>query len=51
MFPKCTDANNYDSKTNFKKDLINYLESYKDALVREWIEHVKSHDMTSAKFV
>ena len=40
----------FDSKTNFKKDMISYLEAYKDgAALKNWIEIVKQHDMTSAK--
>ena len=40
----------FDSKTNFKKDLINYLDSYRDPTIREWGEIVKKHDMTNAKY-
>ena len=39
----------HDSKTNFKKYLVMYLEYYKEARLSEWIERVKNHDMTSAK--
>jgi hypothetical protein len=39
----------FDSKTNFKKDLINYLDSYRDSTLRDWSEIVKKHDMTNAK--
>ncbi len=53
LFPKCADNTElmkFDSKTNFKKDMISYLESYKDGVaLKNWIEIVKQHDMTSAK--
>lgn len=38
-----------DSKTNFKQYLIMYLEHYNKPELNEWIQHVKSHDMKSAK--
>lgn len=39
----------YDSKTKFKSYLITYLEYYKEDKLNDWINHIKSHDMSSAK--
>ena len=53
MFPKIDgekiNPNKFDSKTNFKKYLIVYLESYNDKHLNEWIDQIKKHDMSSAK--
>ena len=38
-----------DSKTNFKQYLIMYLEHYNKPELNEWIQHIKMHDMKSAK--
>lgn len=58
VFPKVPDSkstkasNNdpFDSKTKFKSYLLMYLEYYKEDKLNDWINHIKSHDMSSAKY-
>lgn len=38
-----------DSATRFKQDLMEYLSAYKAYQLRDWIEHISKHDMSSAK--
>lgn len=40
----------YDSETNFKKDLLYYLESYKLPVLQPWIEKVTNADFTKVKY-
>ena len=59
LFPKISSNENlqrssidqliYDSKTKFKIYLTTYLENYKEEKLKEWINHIKEHDMSSAK--
>jgi hypothetical protein len=39
----------YDSKTNFKKYLMTYLEYYNEKKLNYWINNIKLHDTTKAK--
>lgn len=44
-------ANDYcDSETNFKRDLLYYLESYKLPVLQPWIDRVKSADFREVKY-
>ncbi|XP_069772013.1 tyrosyl-DNA phosphodiesterase 1 isoform X2 [Narcine bancroftii] len=36
-----------ESATSFKRDLIDYLASYRSVGLNEWIDHVKLHDLSS----
>lgn len=38
-----------DSVTNFKKDLLQYVQAYKRPELTEWIKILQKHDMSSAK--
>ncbi|XP_041069779.1 tyrosyl-DNA phosphodiesterase 1 isoform X1 [Carcharodon carcharias] len=38
-----------ESMTNFKRDLIDYLTSYRSAGLGEWIAHVKQHDLSETR--
>lgn len=38
-----------DSETNFKKDLLKYLENYNLPIVQPWIEKVKNADFREIK--
>jgi hypothetical protein len=55
LFPKLSDEeskhamSSFDSRTNFKKYLVMYLESYKDDKLNEWINRIKCHNTKSAK--
>ncbi|CAH1792376.1 unnamed protein product [Owenia fusiformis] len=50
MFPKCKTASDAkDSSTNFKQDLIQYMEAYRTPHFKSWLEKIKLHDMSSAK--
>lgn len=54
LFPKLKkedNKSNYtkgDSPTNFKKDLLEYIASYKAYQLKEWQQHIADHDMSSA---
>ncbi|XP_013392782.1 tyrosyl-DNA phosphodiesterase 1 [Lingula anatina] len=51
LFPKLDkgEASAGDSDTHFKKDLLEYLSAYKLNGLKEWQEHIKQHNMSSAK--
>lgn len=55
LFPRIDKANastnlkTTDSKTNFKQYLIMYLDHYKKSELNAWIDHIKDHDMKTAK--
>lgn len=56
MFPQInasdlTKVNLYDSKTKFKQYLLTYLEHYNEHKLNDWMDRIKKHDMSSAKFV
>lgn len=54
MFPKIASSgasSSGDSATNFKRDLIQYLNAYKARQVNEWVEIIRGHDMSQAKQV
>uniref|UniRef100_UPI00398F3E44 tyrosyl-DNA phosphodiesterase 1 isoform X2 n=1 Tax=Pristiophorus japonicus TaxID=55135 RepID=UPI00398F3E44 len=38
-----------ESVTNFKRDLIDYLTSYRSAGLSEWIAHIKQHDLSETR--
>ncbi|XP_067894350.1 tyrosyl-DNA phosphodiesterase 1 [Heterodontus francisci] len=38
-----------ESRTNFKRDLIDYLTSYRSAGIGEWITHIKQHDLSETR--
>lgn len=40
---------NTDSKTNFKKYLMMYLEHYENTQLKEWSKKIADYDMKSAK--
>lgn len=54
--PSCPTLNedsksaNGDSPTNFKNDLLHYLESYALQILRPWIEKIKNADMSLIKY-
>ena len=39
----------FDSKTSFKKDLIDYLIAYNRKELKEWIKIIHQHDFTPCK--
>jgi hypothetical protein len=39
-----------DSKTKFKAYLLAYLDHYKEPRLNRWIEIIKKHDMSNAKY-
>ncbi|KRY69410.1 Tyrosyl-DNA phosphodiesterase 1, partial [Trichinella pseudospiralis] len=43
-----TGTDDYDSKTNFKADLIAYLNAYTNSAVKAWAEDIKNYDMREA---
>lgn len=51
LFPRLPEASKDkgDSPTHFKRDLIEYLQAYKAYQLKEWIDHIAQHDMSSAK--
>jgi hypothetical protein len=55
LFPKMKDkyseTNVGDSKTEFKKYMILYLEKYHEKKLNSWIDIIKEHDMSSAKYL
>ncbi|XP_052269380.1 tyrosyl-DNA phosphodiesterase 1-like isoform X7 [Dreissena polymorpha] len=40
-----------ESPTFFKQDLLNYLAAYKAYQLKDWMEHIVNHDMSSARVV
>ena len=38
-----------DSRTNFKRDLLSYIISYKKPELNVWLNIMRQHDMTSAR--
>ncbi len=52
MFPKLATPSDSggDSRTNFKRDLMEYLRAYRAKALEEWLEHIKQHDMSSARY-
>lgn len=44
-----SDDNQFDSKTNFKKDLLHYLRSYNLTILEQWIEKLKNADCSEIK--
>lgn len=57
LFPKLKKEENKsnfsrgDSPTNFKKDLLDYIGSYKAYQLKDWQQNIADHDMSSAKYV
>ncbi|VDI74315.1 tyrosyl-DNA phosphodiesterase 1 [Mytilus galloprovincialis] len=57
LFPKLKKEENKsnfsrgDSPTNFKKDLLDYIGSYKAYQLKDWQQNIADHDMSSAKVV
>ncbi|KAL4238825.1 tyrosyl-DNA phosphodiesterase 1 [Mactra antiquata] len=53
IFPKLSDISKDkgDSVTNFKRDLLEYIQAYKAHQLKEWIDLIMKHDMSSAKVV
>ena len=59
MFPKLSSTSSPsaggllagDSVSHFKRDLIEYLAAYKMKSLLNWVEHIKQHDMSHAKWV
>ena len=50
IFPLMTDKElKGDSKTEFKKDLIDYLLSYRKEPLKSWISLIQNHDFSSCK--
>lgn len=43
------DENDGESRTNFKKDLLAYLQAYKQAALQPWIQMVQKADMSHIK--
>ncbi|VDO03054.1 unnamed protein product [Rodentolepis nana] len=48
LSPKLTPGNK-DSKTNFRADLIQYLEAYDSRQLDHWLDIIKNHDFSSIK--
>uniref|UniRef100_A0A673MCX6 Tyrosyl-DNA phosphodiesterase 1 n=1 Tax=Sinocyclocheilus rhinocerous TaxID=307959 RepID=A0A673MCX6_9TELE len=38
-----------ESPTNFKRDLLEYLEAYQAPELAEWIDHIKRHDLSETR--
>lgn len=54
IFPKCGSTIfplSKDQGTNFGKDLVEYLTTYKLPSVDEWIEIINGHDLSVARFL
>ena len=49
MTDKYSETNTGDSRTEFKKSMLLYLESYNEKKLNAWIDLIKQHDMTGAK--
>lgn len=41
----------FDSETNFKRDLLQYLRNYNLSIVEPWIEKVQNADFREIKYV
>ena len=52
MFPPLSYASDYggDSCTNFKIDLLQYVRAYNIRGLDEWIDIIRRHDMSQAKY-
>ncbi|XP_045183449.2 tyrosyl-DNA phosphodiesterase 1-like [Mercenaria mercenaria] len=53
LFPRLPEAgkDKGDSPTHFKRDLIDYLQAYKAYQLKDWIDYISQHDMSTAKVV
>lgn len=51
IFPRLQEAPGSTSETNFKADLIQYLEAYECPELSFWINSIKQHDLSTAKVV
>ncbi|XP_060577228.1 tyrosyl-DNA phosphodiesterase 1-like isoform X2 [Ruditapes philippinarum] len=53
LFPKLSEASKDrgDSVTHFKRDLIDYMQAYKAYQLKEWIDHIAEHDLSTARAV
>lgn len=51
IFPKLESSSKetLDSSTHFKMDLIEYLSAYKAYQLKDWINHIAKHNMSSAR--
>lgn len=38
-----------ESPTNFKRDLLDYLEAYRAPELAEWIDRIKQHDLSETR--
>ncbi|ELT91218.1 hypothetical protein CAPTEDRAFT_131694, partial [Capitella teleta] len=47
--PLAPQSRNGDSPTNFKRDLLQYINAYKSQSLNEWISIIKRHDFSTAK--
>lgn len=47
--PEGSSASAGESPTGFKRDLVEYLTSYRAPQLEEWIQRIKEHDLCEAR--
>lgn len=47
--PEGSGARAGESPTSFKRDLLEYLASYRAAQLEEWMERIQEHDLSEAR--
>lgn len=48
--PKESSASAGESPTFFKRDLLEYLASYRAPELEEWIQRIKEHDLSETRY-
>lgn len=47
--PEGSSASAGESPTGFKRDLLEYLASYRAPQLEEWMDRIKGHDLSEAR--